>query len=189
MEAWRSGVPAAAVMMGDVPASELGANWVNALQDKNILAAAGWRTAEDGVFPRPYDQFVGRLGFSLQRESLIDPPAGAAGFDLSRPGAGTEFELRRALYELFLELYAAETCYAIDVNHGEWTFVPQELKVTSHFEPFPVSVTPWAEYVVFGSGDFSHGVFCNPSSKQLIVFGNSFVERFSILLFDRFVTA
>jgi len=161
---------------------------MNALQDETILAAAGWRSVEMGTPNSPYEQFVGRLGFSLQRESLIDPPAGAVGFDLSTPSAGTEFGLRRALYELFLDSHAADTCYAIDVNHGEWTFVPRELKITSHFEPFPVSVTPWAEYVVFGSSDFSHGVFCNPSKSHLIVFGDSFVRRFSNLLRDRLVT-
>lgn len=162
---------------------------MNAPQDEKILADAGWRPAEESTSPTPYEQFVSRLGFSLQRESLIDPPVGSAGFDLSVQGAGTEFELRRALYELFLESFASEACFAIDVNHGEWTFLPRELKLTSHFEPFPVSVTPWAEYVVFGNGDFSHGLFCNPSNKHLVVFGGSFVARFTELVSDRLVTA
>lgn len=155
-----------------------------ASQDEAILTAAGWRPEGDAS-PTLYERFVDRLGFSLQREMLIDPPAGSAGFDLSAPHAGTEFELRRALYELFLESFASDTCYAIDVNHGEWTFVPRELKLTHHFEPFPVSVTPWAEYVVFASGDFSQGVFCNPWNKHLVAFGDRFVARFSDLLRGR----
>lgn len=158
-------------------------------RDRCILEMSGWLSAEDDTRLTPYERLVDRLGFRLQGERLIDPPAGSAGFDLSVPSAGTEFELRRALYELFLENFASEKCLAIDVNHGEWMFQPAELRLTTHFEPFPVSVTPWAEYVAFGSGDFSHGVFCNPSNRHLLVFGDSFVARFSEMLADRLVAA
>ncbi len=162
---------------------------INASQTKSILGAAGWHLAEHGTPPTPYDHFVRHLGFSLQREILIDPSADSVGFDMNVVHAGTEYELRRLLYKVFLKAFESKECYAICVNFGEWVFTPGDLRITSHFEPFPVSVTPYAEYVVFGSGDFSHGVFCNPTNNHLVVFGNSFVTQFSELLRDRLVNA
>lgn len=156
---------------------------------EKVLTEAGWRSAEDGTTPTPFDRFVSRLGFSLQGELLIQTPDGSSGFDFSTVNAGTEFELRRWLHELFLELFPSDICYAIDVNHGEWTFVPGELKLTLLYEPFPVYVTPWAEYAVFGNGDFSHGLFCNPWNRHVVVFGHPFVARFSSSYRDRLVPA
>ncbi len=155
----------------------------------DLLTRAGWQSAEEGTTPTPFEQFASRLGFSLQGELLINPPEGSVGFDFAAPTAGTEFELRRALYDLFREFFLSDICYAIDVNHGEWTFSPGKLNLTSQFEPFPISVTPWAEYVAFGNGDFSHGAFGNPSNGHLVVLGEAFVRRFSALHKDRLVSA
>ena len=81
--------------------------------------------------------------------------------------------------ELFTRHCPTDDCFAIDVNHGQWRFIPSELRLTSHFEPFPVSVVPWAEYVVFANSSFSSGLFCNPRNQHIVVFGQAFVDRFT----------
>jgi hypothetical protein len=141
------------------------------------LKRAGWVEADEVAPPTPYDRFVRHLGFSLQGEWLIQPPQGSAALDLREIHAGTEYELRRALLDVFRKECAGQTCLAINVNHGQWEFVPDALRVTSHYEPFPVGVTPYAEYVVFGNADFSLGVFCNPWNLHLIAFGGPMVAR------------
>ena len=137
--------------------------------------------------------------FSLRRRHLIDlPNDDATGLDFSdvevcHPSPSIEQQeiennLRQLTMESFLD-YSPETdCFVMDVNHSAYRFLPVCVTSTP-LKTWPIPVIPWAEFVIFNTGCFSQGLLCNPRTRMMVAYGESFANRFAKKFQHRLVDA
>ena len=151
-------------------------------------AANGWTAIESSHENSVYRRLVETRKFSLQNTPIIDLPDATVSFDFSDvscqfpiPTAQQieiENGLRTTTIEGLLASPNSELCFAIDINHCQFSLVPTEV---DHRNPraWPISFTPFSEYIVFVTRCFQHGLFVDPRHRIILVFGESLTSRFS----------
>jgi len=158
------------------------------MDTQRALKEAGWRLNDGNDL---YEAFVDRRAFSLQNDVLIEVPEVAIGLDFSNvPTSGdrdVEQSLRACLVSHFSRELPDSLCFAIDVNHSEYRCALGDLVLDSNCEPWPILITPFAEYVSFSDPSFDNGIFCNPRNKHMVVYGKLLSRRFAKMFSARMV--
>ena len=156
-------------------------------EERSDLARNGWIECNDDS-DHPFNTFAQKRNFSLQRSKLIEVTDLAIGLDFSdlKPPSRTasdlrknvERKLRKLAIDAFSECSPDQICYAIDVNHAAYSFRPTVVETKASTD-WPVSITPYAEFIAFNTACFSQGLFVNPRTTMLVAYGASFCDRFS----------
>ena len=125
---------------------------------------------------------------------LISVPNGSIGLDFKDAPPKNELtedevKIRKAIFAVFKSSLGNQRCFAIDVNHYQFEFKPNDLVIDDDGNPWPFRMTPWGEYLVIANAEFAHGVFCNPRNNHMVVFGEKLVQRFSEDFSERIVAA
>jgi hypothetical protein len=129
--------------------------------------------------PFTTDQFVARLGFSLQKTERINIPSGSLIYDfehtrgLEMPDRSVEETLRRIAMEYFKQHFGKDRCVFLDVNHDSYYFIPNELTLNPECEPWPSDLSPGYNFVSLSDSQFSTGFFSDwGPTLRVIVYGN-----------------
>ncbi len=148
------------------------------MENENVLRQAGWHELDSSEESIAFDDFTRMCCFSLHNEWKISPQGEMVEVDFNVANRGAETSLRRFVIRLFQSAFPESKCIAMDINHGMWSFEPRYLKLTDRFEPMPLDVLPWVEYVVLSDRKFENGIFCNPRKKHLVAYGKVLTDAF-----------
>ena len=163
------------------------------------FAANGWVAESKSKSNKQssiFQQFVQSRKFCLQNEPIVELPVSAIELDFAdvacsfpiqtKQQMSIESELRKITIEAFQAVDGLELCYAIDVNHSAYTFVASDV---DYREPdgWPISFTPFSDYLLFSSRCFLHGVFVDPRNKHISVYGETLTAGFSDGFPDRVI--
>jgi len=160
-------------------------------------AANGWTRQAKPIGERTiFEMLVEHRKFSLQKRPIVELPGSGIVLDFSKVRCSfpiateeqitIESVIRRLLIEAFVECSGSDLCFAIDVNHSQYTFVPSEVDPDDH-NGWPISLTPFSEYLAFNNRDFSQGIFVDPTIQHMSVYGVAFESRFRTAFEDRLI--
>jgi hypothetical protein len=144
----------------------------------DVHRKAGWHELDSQEGSVAFAEFTRKFNFSLQNKRTVSPRGAMIEVDFTDACRGAETSLRRLVIGLFQSAFPKEKCIAMDINHGMWSFEPSLLELTDRFEPMPVNVLPWAEYVVLADRQFENGIFCDPNELHITAYGQVFSEAF-----------
>jgi hypothetical protein len=153
----------------------------------DVLRQAGWRELDSKEESTAFSDFSKKCSFSLQKARRISPKGKMITVDFTDASRGAETSLRRLVIGLFQSAFSDSMCIAMDINHGMWSFEPRLLKLTDRFEPMPIGILPWAEYVVLADRDFENGIFCDPNELHIVAFGQVFTDAFRLEFANKIV--
>ena len=166
-------------------------------EDQARFAANGWVSSKSLKKNLVFDKLVKYRNFTIQKQPAIELPNESIELDFSNvlcdfpipkeEQTTIENKLRQLTIESFIECSASDLCFVIDVNHSEYSFIPSQVDWPVE-DGWPVFFTPFSEYLAFNTRCFSQGLFHDPRSRHIYVYGEAFQKNFANEFSSRLVS-